>query len=1009
MLCLCSHAQQYIVHVEKYDLQNGLSNRQVNCIHKDRRGMLWIGTQYGLNSYDGYSFKFYTREKDSLPFNDVFRIEEDADGSLLLFGAPGLKQVVAFNPITHSVKLLGDSYSLFIRYSFAEEAISYEGKLYLNTTGVDSLWIYSAKDGVKANAIQDIGSYKLLHIHNDEMYVLDRQNRILCIAANLSILDEYQLPYAVKPYSLGPKEKGLLLRETNNYNSNSAQYLSFPFTFTAFSNGNLPPRDISRPDFMFDPEIDSMLWRQGKLFDKQQQLVSDFVALGYKDLAHVLRAVYRDENNVLWLGGDFGLYRISMSRNKFKNYLNTTPFNEDNRHSYRGIYVSGQQLFMNNESSGLYQVNAEDAKLIGIATTREFGGFTCLVPDGKGHLLQGCFYGLNKIDLKTKAAKLIRVRGTDCRIWCLQAIGNDRYLAGTETGLFVYDNNKEQFAPYKQYNTYNELQTAFVLSIVPDSKTHGNYWLCTNRGLYALNIDKGIIGIQQIALKRNTDLTNAEVFSIYQDNDSVIWLGTNQGLVKWERATANSMLYTRSDGLSDNTVYAIQGDKHGNLWLSSNYGLMRFDKATTRVKTYLVEDGIANNEFNRIASYVDDNDRFYLGTLNGITSFNPNDFATDTTVLKSPFVITSFFKFDDETDKIQEHTASLLSNYSITMDVDDKLFSLEYALLNYSYTKQNLYAYKIDGVNDEWVYSKEHNLSFNRLPYGTHTLHIKAKGLNTTWSDEIQISIDVLKPFYLQWWFFLLVVVLVVAVFYAYVAYRTYSLKREQQRLEEEVSRKTLTIMQQADALKLSLHQKELLLKEIHHRVKNNLQVISGLLSLQGSSSGNAEVITVMNEGKARIKSMALIHQMLYQNDDLQKLNFKEYLKQLLNNILAGAVRSGDVAVDIKADDIWFDIDTAIPLGLIVNEFATNSIKHAFTNGKGSITISVSETETNRFMLVYKDNGKGLPKDFDIANAKTLGLKLVKMLSAQLKGQLHFKHENGTTIALEFNSNWKTQ
>lgn len=997
------------MHVEKYDLQNGLSNRQVNCIYKDKRGLLWIGTHYGLNSYDGYNFKFYTREKDKLPVNEVFRIAEDDLDNLLLFGAPETKSVAAFNPITGQVKELNDTYSLFNRYSFAEAAIADKGKLYLTTLGIDSLWIYSAKDGLQAYSMPNFGNTRLLHRKDGNLYALVNDSILLCLDEKLNTIGQQALPFTAKGYALGPKNKGLLLRENNNYSSNSAVYVSYPFSLSYLNADDLPPRDMAHPDFMFDPEIDGMLWRQGKLFDRHKQLVADFVELGYKDLAHILRAVYRDENNVLWLGGDFGLYKISVSRNKFRNYLNTPKFNEDNRNSYRGIYVNKGLLYTNNESNGICVVDVAKNEKLSISTTREFGGFTCMVPDENDNLLQGCFYGLNKIDKTTNSIKPIRIKNVDCRLWCLQPLKDNLFLAGTETGLYLYDNAKEQFTEYDKYNSFQNLKSAFILSIEADSLVKSNYWLCTNTGLYVLDMEKGITAMQAVIPSNNKTKVGAEVFSLYQDGDSTIWFGTNEGLVRWNRKTGASKLYTRTDGLSDNTVYAIRGDKFGTLWLSSNYGLMRFDKTTTQVKTYLVEDGISNNEFNRISCFVDDNNNFYLGTLNGITSFNPNDFVTDTTILKSPFIVTAFYKFDNKTDKMVEQTADLLSNYTITVDVDDKLFSLEYALLNYSYTGQNLYAYKIDGVNDDWVYSKVHSLSFSRLPYGKHILHIKAKGLNTTWSDEIQISIVVLRPFYLQGWFFVLIAVLAVIAFYAYDAFRTYSLRREQQRLEAEVSRKTATIMQQAEALKISLHQKELLLKEIHHRVKNNLQVISGLLGLQGSSSGNTEVASVMSEGRARIKSMALIHQMLYQNDDLQKLNFKEYLKQLLDNILAGAVASGDVTVNIQADDIWFDIDTAIPLGLIVNEFATNSIKHAFINGKGSITIRVSEVEANKFKLVYADNGKGIPSDFDLDSAKTLGLKLVKMLSAQIKGQLSFRNDNGTVIELEFLSNWKTK
>lgn len=206
--------------------------------------------------------------------------------------------------------------------------------------------------------------------------------------------------------------------------------------------------------------------------------------------------------------------------------------------------------------------------------------------------------------------------------------------------------------------------------------------------------------------------------------------------------------------------------------------------------------------------------------------------------------------------------------------------------------------------------------------------------------------------------------------------------------------------------------EKELLLKEIHHRVKNNLQIVSSLLSLQSGSIENESALSALKEGQSRIKSMALLHQRLYQNkDDFSKLNFKDYVSELHKSIEKSHKNSKEeINTSINIENIYFDIDTAVPLGLIMNELITNSYKYAFNNG-GNLTITI-EKETNNnsnnnYRLIIKDSGAGI-RNFDINNITTLGLKLVNMLSKQLKGNLKYEYENGTKFIISFIDKSKT-
>ena len=204
--------------------------------------------------------------------------------------------------------------------------------------------------------------------------------------------------------------------------------------------------------------------------------------------------------------------------------------------------------------------------------------------------------------------------------------------------------------------------------------------------------------------------------------------------------------------------------------------------------------------------------------------------------------------------------------------------------------------------------------------------------------------------------------------------------------------------MKQAEhQIKTSLKEKELLLKEIHHRVKNNLQIISSLLNLQLEHIKDQQAIEAFKESQNRVKSMALIHEKLYQSKDLSKIELAEYIQTLTTTLFRSYKTSpGTIALKINAQDVLLDINIAIPCGLIINELVSNALKYAFPSGKeGEICIDLYPQD-DKIILVVNDNGIGLPKDLDFQNPKTLGLKLVMTLVKQLRATIDLDRTRGT-------------
>jgi two-component sensor histidine kinase len=221
--------------------------------------------------------------------------------------------------------------------------------------------------------------------------------------------------------------------------------------------------------------------------------------------------------------------------------------------------------------------------------------------------------------------------------------------------------------------------------------------------------------------------------------------------------------------------------------------------------------------------------------------------------------------------------------------------------------------------------------------------------------------------------------------------------KTEAQRLEAEVLNRT-------EQLRNSLVEKETLLKEVHHRVKNNLQVISSLLKMQSDLLSNETAVAALKESQQRVLSMALIHERLYGSRQMDAVDFAAYAETLTGELFYSYARpKGHVMRRLKLSRLLLNIDQAIPCGLILNELVTNALKYAFPDDRsGEITIELTQPSANWVRLTVADDGVGLPEGFTWQHSKSLGLPIVEILAKQLGGQLSVQNNGGAVFSVEF-------
>ena len=269
-----------------------------------------------------------------------------------------------------------------------------------------------------------------------------------------------------------------------------------------------------------------------------------------------------------------------------------------------------------------------------------------------------------------------------------------------------------------------------------------------------------------------------------------------------------------------------------------------------------------------------------------------------------------------------------------------------------------------------------------------------------TWGPVASSEMLVIKkPFRKQVWFFIVLAIVFIGIVYAvqsYISEHKFAI-----RLKHQVEERTTQLQE-------SLKEKEILLKEVHHRVKNNFAVVSSLLNLQSNSVKDECTRHYLQESRDRIRSMALVHELLYQAENLMDIHFSDYIKTLSEELFRShRVDPNRISIALEVDDIPLSIDQAIPCGLIVNELITNSLKYAFPDtfqGRCEITVGLHQ-RGDTVELTVRDNGIGIPEVINLKKSESLGLNLVFLLvESQLEGRIEVKRNEGSCFQIFFDN-----
>jgi two-component sensor histidine kinase/ligand-binding sensor domain-containing protein len=1009
-------ANQYLVNKKQVSVEDGLASREVFCGTQDQRGFIWFGTRNGLNRYDGENFKLFT-EKNGMQGRKVIELAEDSFGSIwLLYG--NLNQVRLADS---KVDLLNEKTNTFTSFNktFKDAPFKEKDILWFKSNGKGGifLWVnpgsyyfYFPGKGFQKLSSPDKNDFSELYskfnVINGQYGVLSKQinQQMILKPTGLSLSKSVQS--TCKPIYHLQNDQWLALTAKQSSAKTSLSLLSDsdikPYQNQSIIDEWLLPDSLTYT-FYDSRHNSSVIYCAGKgiyyfnskftLLEKEEASASDLklASLG-------INYYFADQKGRILLCTNNGVQIFEIKSNRFTAYFNESSAQSKNyiSNQARGIATDNKGNVYAHLWTDLKVWNPIKATVSSLPKQKNDINYAILV---YGDTLISCSKYIEVFNLKS-IKRLLTLESSSKKsqnhshdIWSVLKLKNGNLLCGLSSGIQIADLRTRTINPPECQSQFPAPQFVYKLF---EGHDHQLYAACSN-GIFVLNQNGCILNYYSSNAASQNKLPAIDLLDICEDQTGNFWLATNgDGLYQWNRKNHTFKHFTVAEGLSSNVVYRIEEDKMGLLWLSSDYGLMRFNPANGTVNTYTKKDGLTTDEFNRTSSFKSKDGRLFFGSLNGIISFYPTQINSGNEYINAPFQITSFSQFSGEHNKLLDRTSKLIAENEIILHPGDKFFNLEFSLLDFE-EGVHRYAYKIEGVDKDWNYINENSIRISGLNYGKFKLIVKGQNPFGQWSkNQIILPISVLVPFYRRPSFIVIGILLLLIVAAGLIWWRTQKLRNDKARLETMVEKRTIE-------LKQSLEQRDLLLKEIHHRVKNNLQVISSLFELQSATITDQYAKQVLDEGRGRVSSIALLHHKLYEQNDFNGINLNHFINDLYLQVFEVYKKPG-IQIDFKTElpNELILLDTAIPLGLIVNELLTNAFKYAFLK-VNSPTLSFSAKKVkDTWILTYKDNGPGLPDHFDLQNSKSLGLRMIKELSKQINGEMHYFFEAGSCFTIHF-------
>ncbi len=512
--------------------------------------------------------------------------------------------------------------------------------------------------------------------------------------------------------------------------------------------------------------------------------------------------------------------------------------------------------------------------------------------------------------------------------------------------------------------------------------------IAKGKKLYGITLTGGVVEYEKGILKYyTTKKEKSENFlSITNDPNYGILVSTNHGKL-YQFDTIEKTFDLFYEDKINASIVGVVSDTAKVVWMNTYAGIVSYNPDSKKVKRYTKKDGIYELEGNRYSTYKDSKDNLFMGSFKGLSFFNPHKIHTKEKKVALQFTSISFFDTEKGIWESKENPSYLNALKEIVLPSYNQRFSAKVSILDIVKYKNYNFRYRLveDSTEDNNQWNRlnlENDILFSNLSAGTYTLQVEIlNSVNERIGEPLEINIISKQIFYKTWWFVLIVLLIIIAFFsYLFLQFKS----KQKLLMDNEIAINEAKV-------------KEVMMLEIHHRIKNNLQVVSGLLSLQAFNSSDTELQSKLKDSQGRIDSIAGIHNILYKNDSQESVEVEDYFNDIISyNKTLFPIH---VSYDMEITETKLYMDKAIPLALILNELISNSHKHAFGGIKHPKISVIFKEEGSMYTFIYADNGTFKNKTEDRVS---MGMKIISMMSIQLKGNYSTQEKNNFTLELTF-------
>jgi signal transduction histidine kinase/ligand-binding sensor domain-containing protein/DNA-binding response OmpR family regulator len=989
--------------------EQGLSNSNVNCIVQDADGFIWIGTENGLNRYDGYKFvQYHSNIENKFFSDDVFCSLIDHKKQLWLGTFRGLyKYLPETDNFLHiDLDFLGDEDDHKpVILALIQDS---QGILWLATTG-DGIIKYNPANGEYKRFIPEnnnrysISSKNILSLYddgNDRLWLGTADSGFDCFDKNTQRFKNYQLIEGIDidngsnaVLTLFEKSEGIFLVGTRGggiFEFNSRNEISTPLELITHEGSPIALKEVYGiykdriGRIWISSNGDGLLCfkdmnEKGIHFKHQQNnpgsLINDNV-----------RTIFEDNQGNLWfVSYQGGINILSNKPELFKNY----NFSDENP-KYESKTVTSivtdkkENIWLGTDGGGLKFINKTSGKVqhyypgTNLQQSIPDKVIMSLMLDQTGNLWIGTYLGgLSVYNPQNKVFKNYRNTNHSNSLSSnfVSSIIEDKsgkvWVATNGKGLNLYNKTNDIFIRYSMNDTANS-QSALVndwINVMMEDNNN-RIWIGTFWGLSVFDPFNGFFTNYMHVEGSKTGLSHNTIYAILESSANDIWIGTRNGLNRFEPENNSFKSYTMADGLPGNIIYAIQEDTKGNLWLSTNRGLCSFNPTTLETHSYFVSDGISGNEFFRGSSFKSETGELFFGGLDGMNSLYPESFIEDYSVPVPK--ITEFRIFNQALVPGQPFGNRLLLSKpiyktdTIILKHKDNSFSFEFSALDFILPEKNNYRCKMEGFDKEWrlMDNNQRFITYTNLDAGTYVFKVKASSISNKWSNtSTNLTLIIQPPSYRTWWAYTIYYLLLAGILFLiwFISIRRITLKNQikMERMDKEKSNE--------------LNQAKLrFFTNISHEFRTPITLIVGplekMMNDPALSTKYKRTIDTMMKNANRL--LRLVNQLM----DMRKMEFgkmqlrveKGDLLQFIDDIHyafkeLAEQRNINFQVYCEMDDlvVWFDPEK---LDKILFNLLSNAFKFTANNGEISIYVSkVAHASGKPFIRIgLEDNGRGI-------------------------------------------------